>query len=189
MNDKYMSFIKVAKMLDLISTHCYTSDWMNNVMNGKEVVEKIGITYPQLRYFVRKIDALPKKETSQGHEHDFTFRDLVYLKLASIMRSDGLGLPVINDAIGLLDIYWTNAENPASAGSLLRLDYPGERDTWAWGFDRAEERFFINENGEAESDIITHVPGWIYSVADIAEELEKGDQLELNLMSKVGAVN
>ncbi len=157
-------------------------------MNGKEVVEKIGITYPQLRYFVRKIDALPKKESSQGHEHDFTFRDLVYLKLASIMRSDGIGLPVINDAIGLLDIYWTNAENPASAGSLLRLDYPGERDIWAWGLNRGEKRFFINEKGEAESDIITHAPGWIYSVAHIAEALEKGDQLELDIMTEEMAV-
>jgi len=93
---------------------------MNNVMNGKEVVEKIGITYPQLRYFVRKIDALPKKETSQGHEHDFSFRDLVYLKLASIMRSDGLGLDEINIAIKQVAEAW-KSDNPLLAGVLTRI--------------------------------------------------------------------
>lgn len=161
-------------------------------MNGKEVVEKIGITYPQLRYFVRKIDAVSKKDTSQGHEHDFTFRDLVYLKLASIMRADGLGLDEINQAIEVLDLFWKIPQFNR-VGALVKNGSGG----WSYGsFDNYyidHEAFYFDpkegKEGSYKKTTLTHVPGFLYSVAHIAEELEKGDQLKLDLMSEVEAVN
>ncbi len=172
-------------------------------MNGKEVAEKIGVTYPQLRYFVRKIDAVSKKDTSQGHEHDFTFRDLVYLKLASVMRSDGIGLDEINQAVGTLDYFLDVMSGYMKDGVFVKqkdVSYRGglvktREGVWSYGlgeYDDENVAFYYDpksgKEGSYKKTSLSHVPGFYYSVRAIVSELIKGDQLELNLMSEVVAV-
>jgi len=160
----------------------------NKAMDAKQVKELTGLTYGQLNYLVDQVDAL-KREKTQGKARDFTFRDLVYLKVASLMRADGMSLPVINKGITLLNRTWVNSENPSAAGSLLRADENDKKVVWYWGPMTVEEVFDTNTSGERITEQITHIPGVMYNVAYIASELAKGDQLELDLMSEVEAVN
>ena len=150
-------------------------------MNTAKVKEITGLTDDQITYLIKKVDAL-KREKMQGKARDYSFREVVFLKLASLMRSDGLRLGVINEAIGLIDQYWTNTENPAKAGMIIRMfDVEGLGDVWVWSSSRGEEYHYMNSDGGITTDILTHVPKVIYSVSTIAEELAKGDQLELML--------
>jgi len=136
-------------------------------MNGKEASKFVGITYRQMRYFVDQIDALTKKETSQGHDHEFTFKDLVYLKLASVMRSDGMRLDEINKAIRPLDEYWIN-ENPIDAGTLLKI-YLDDRDQYYWTWSpNFDEKFDVS---------MVRLPKYLYNVEYYASKLAKDDQL------------
>lgn len=151
------------------------------MMDTKRVKELTGLTDNQITYLINNIDAL-KREKMQGKARDYSFREVVFLKLASLMRSDGLRLGVINEAIGLIDQYWTNTENPAKAGMIIRMfDVEGLGDVWVWSSSRGEEYHYMNSDGGITTDILTHVPKVIYSVSTIAEELAKGDQLELML--------
>ena len=70
-------------------------------MDTKQVKELTGLTDNQITYLIKKVDAL-KREKSQGKAREYTFRELVYLKLASLMRSDGIRLDEINEAIDRL---------------------------------------------------------------------------------------
>ena len=153
-------------------------------MDTKQVKELTGLTDNQISYLIKKVDLL-KREKTQGKAREYTFRDLVYLKLASIMRSDGLSLPEIDKAIKLLYRTWIFSENPASAGSLLRADEADKNVAWYWGPMTVDEVFDANTSGE-RTEQITHIPGVMYNVAFIATELSKRDQLEFNLMSEVG---
>lgn len=150
-------------------------------MDAGKVIGLTGLTYGQLNYLIKQVDVLNREKT-QGKARDFSFREVVFLKLASLMRSDGLRLGVINEAIGLIDQYWTNTENPAKAGMIIRMfDVEGLGDVWVWSSSRGEEYHYMNSDGGITTDILTHVPKVIYSVSTIAEELAKGDQLELKL--------
>lgn len=157
-------------------------------MDTKQVKELTGLTDNQISYLIKKVDLL-KREKTQGKAREYSFRDLVYLKLASIMRSDGLSLPEIDKAIKLLYRTWIFSENPASAGSLLRADESDKNVAWYWGPMTVDEVFDANTSGETITEQITHIPGVMYNVAFIATELAKRDQLELNLMSEVEAVH
>jgi len=148
------------------------------MMDTKQVKELTGLTDNQITYLINKVDALNREKT-QGKARDFSFRDLVYFKLASVMRSDGMGLPAINEVISVLDRNWIN-ENPNDAGTLLRVYLEdSDRFCWTWSpnfgekYDIARVRF----------------PKFLYNVEYYATELSKGDQLELNLMSEVEAVH
>ena len=178
-------------------------------MNARKASELVGITYGQLRYFVRQIDALTKKETSQGHDHEFTFRDLVYLKLAALMREDGLRLDEINKGIYTLNGNWINAENPTNAGVLTRIP-PGKKPKndrekeMEEDFDQLWREILIKNIREAdefylasgprpvmwlwssynpwilkEEKSLNHIPGLMYSAMGIASELADDNQLEL----------
>lgn len=150
------------------------SGWKDNAMNGKQVIDQIGITYSRLRYFVRRIDALTKKETSQGHENDFSFRDLVFLQIATLMRSDGIGLDDINKGINILDEKWTDLDdNPKMAGTIIRLDE--KPATWIWTLLVFP---FGSDDGYKYR---TRLPGSMYFASVIAQDLSRNDQLELEL--------
>lgn len=183
-------------------------------MDTKQVKELTGLTDNQITYLINKIDAL-KREKTQGKARDYSFRDLVYLKLASMMRSDGHRLPVINSAIEQVDNAWKNPENPQEAGVITIIprinkkasrqveeyfddiysvvkgwnndgeSYPELRPTLVLGSD---SKWLIRDDDPEFSKYSNYLPGVIYSVSYIASELSKGDQLELDLMSEVGAV-
>ena len=148
------------------------------LMDTKQVKELTGLTDNQITYLINQVDVL-KREKTQGKAREYSFRDLVYLKLASVMRSDGMGLPAINEVMNVLNRNWIN-ENPNDAGTLLRV-YLEDSDQFCWTWSP--------NFGEKYNVARVRFPKFLYNVEYYATELAKGDQLELNLMSKVGAVN
>ena len=172
-------------------------------MDAKQVKEITGLTYGQLNYLIDQVDAL-KREKTQGKARDFSFRDLVLLKLASLMRSDGIGIRDISAGVALADknslkgemfyYYEGNKFQPLEDKFLeIWKRFEGRRDTdiftmprWIYivpdetGKDKRKMKF---------DDFPNHIPKFFYRVTAITDELAKGDQLELNLMSEVGAVH
>lgn len=173
-------------------------------MDTKQVKELTGLTDNQITYLIKKVDAL-KREKSQGKAREYTFRELVYLKLASLMRSDGIRLDEINEAIGTLDYFLDVTAGYMKDGVFIKqreVSYRGgilkARDgTWSYGLgeyydDDVMTVYFDPKEGKEGSykmTKLTHVPGLYYNVRAIATELAKGDQLELGLMSEVEAVH
>ncbi len=160
-------------------------------MNGKEASEMLGITYRQLGYFVDRIDAITKKETSQGYAHDFTFHDLVYLKLAAIMRGDKIRLDYINDAISLVEE--ARKVETKIPGTLIYMPdvyktwfpekifiEPLKKGRWMWTplsfqWIKNKERIEAGENIMP----VDHIPGMLYSISAIVGEINQleNDQL------------
>lgn len=147
------------------------------MMDTKRVKELTGLTDNQITYLINNVDAL-KREKSQGKARDYSFRDLVYLKLASVMRSDGMRLPEINGVISVLGSEWIN-ENPNDAGTLLKVYVKDAGHRWAW-----TPHFLTYDD-----TVRIHFPKYLYNVEYYATELAKLDQLELNFMSEAKAVN
>ncbi len=154
-------------------------------MDTKQVKELTGLTDDQISYLIKKVDAL-KREKTQGKAREYSFHDLVYFKLASVMRTDGLSLPAINKVISVLDRHWIN-ENPNDAGTLLRV-YLEDSDQFLEDSDRFCWTWSPNF-GEKYDIARVRFPKFLYNVEYYATELSKGDQLELNLMSEVEAVH
>ena len=148
------------------------------LMDTKQVKELTGLTDDQISYLIKKVDAL-KRDKTQGTAREYSFHDLVYFKLASVMRTDGLSLPAIDEVISVLDRHWIN-ENPNDAGTLLRI-YLEDSDQFCWTWSP--------NFGEKYDIAKVRFPGYLYNVEYYASELSKGDQLELNLMPEVGAVH
>ena len=158
-------------------------------MNGKEASKRVGITYYQLRYFVKRVDYFAQKDATRNHYHDFNFHELVYLKLAAIMRGDGIRLDDISDAIALVDEAVDVA--PGHPGTLIyhpdaykswfpenTFTNPLTKGKWLWTpliFRAIEE----NPNTGKVEDPIIHIPGMIYNVRSVAEEFAQDDQLML----------
>ena len=174
-------------------------------MNTAKVKEITGLTDDQISYLIKKVDAL-KREKTQGKAREYSFRDVVFLKLASLMRSDRIGLDEINLAIKQVNEAWNN-DNPQDAGVLVRLksesksfsnDYFAE--VWkvlsespnappemkesrnrttviVW----SEDKWLIKDDDPEFSKYANYLPRTIYSVSAVAEELAKGDQLVLKL--------
>lgn len=158
-------------------------------MNGKAASRRIGITYDQLRYFVKRIDYFAKKDATRDHYHDFTFRDLAFLQLAAMMRADGIRLSEINNAISLLDEARKVSRIP---GTLVYrsdvtlfswdiLDEPVlEKGRWIWSptIIRASENL-ANGMDESNMRILKHIPGMLYSVLSVFDEMSRDDQMQL----------
>ena len=139
-------------------------------MNAKEVINKTGITYPQLRQMVRKIDALPK--TTQGRKNEYSFRDLVIFKVAAVMREDGIGLSEINEAMNEI------AQNWGQPGSIIRSGrYSGASWEWALNMD------LVNAHNQKR---IPSLPGFMYDIAFYTSQMRESDQLKLNMSEEVG---
>lgn len=159
-------------------------------MNAKEASEMLGITYRQLRYLVERIDAITKKETSQGYAHEFNRQDLLFLKLAAMMRADGIRLNDINDAISLLE---EAIKTVKMLGTLIyRSDTfkistdvydepPLEKGRWEWTptIFRTSENL-ANGMDESNMKILKHIPRGLYSVLAVFRELVGVDQLEFD---------
>lgn len=184
------------------------------VMDAAKVKELTGLTYGQLNYLIMQVQAL-KREKTQGKARDFTYRDLVLLKLASLMRSDGIRLDEINQAIGLVNDCW-NTDNPLSAGVLTRMikvtpeKYPEsinkageivqekrlqEIKAWSvyidpilWMWTPDSQWALGDDASDHLNKYFEHIPKFVYSVYAIARDLSKVDQLELDIMSDEMAV-
>ena len=172
-------------------------------MDAKQVKEITGLTYGQLNYLIDQVDAL-KREKTQGKARDFSFRDLVLLKLASLMRSDGIGIRDISAGVALADKHSLKGE--------MFYYYEGNKfqeleDTFFEIWKKFEDRrdtdiftmprwiYIVTDETEKEKRIMNfdrfpnHIPKFFYRVSAITDELAKGDQLELGLMSEVEAVH
>lgn len=175
----------------------------NKAMDAKQVKELTGLTYGQLNYLVDQVDAL-KREKTQGKARDFTFRDLALLKLASLMRSDGISTRDISEGVALADRHSLKGEmfyySEASRFQPLEDKFfeiwkgaEGRRDTDV--FTMPKWIYIVTDETAKEKRIMNfdklpnHIPKFFYRVSAIASELAKGDQLELDLMSEVEAVN
>lgn len=172
-------------------------------MDAKQVKELTGLTYGQLNYLIDQVDAL-KRDKTQGKARDFSFRDLALLKLASLMRSDGIGTRDISEGVALADRNSLNGVmfyySEGSRFQPLESEFyriwkgaEGRKDTdifampkWIYimsdGASKAGESFNFDS-------FPNHIPKFFYRVSAITDELSKGDQLELNLMSEVEAVH
>lgn len=159
-------------------------------MDAKMVLEATGLTYGRLNYLIEQVDAL-KREKTQGKARDFYFRDLVYLKLASLMRTDGIRISAINDAIELLGNNWRDDDNIDQAGTLIREHGKGGEVIWHWGiFDgiKIPGRTTIDGDEKIIKANYGYVPGSVYSVKRIAIELKRLLWLA-KAMSETEAVN
>ena len=139
-------------------------------MDAGKVIGLTGLTYGQLNYLIKQVDVLNREKT-QGKARDFSFREVVFLKLASVMRSDGMGLSAINEVMSVLNQYWIN-ENPKDAGNLLKiyLEDSGEYH-WTWS-----PNFY-----DATNVNMARSPKYYYNAEYYASELSNRDQLELKL--------
>jgi len=152
-------------------------------MNTTKVKEITGLTDDQISYLIKKVDAL-KREKTQGKARDYSFRDVVFLKLASLMRADGLPISEIDQATINIDTLW---QMTGTYGALLR-----NGDKWSWtpnsNYISGKSLFIDPEKNTIEETNLTHVPNYYYNISFIADELAKSDQPELNLMPEETAV-
>lgn len=171
-------------------------------MDAKQVKELTGLTYGQLNYLIDQVDAL-KRDKTQGKARDFTFRDLALLKLASLMRSDGINTRDISAGVALADknslkgemfYYYEGNSFQTLEDKFFEIwkGAEGRRDTDI--FTMPKWIYIVTDETAKEKRIMSfdnfpnHIPKFFYRVSAIVSELEKGDQLELDLMSEVGAV-
>lgn len=139
-------------------------------MNRKEASEMLGITYGQLRYLVERIDAITKKETSQGYATELTPLDVAYLKLATIMRADKFTIDDINEAFSLIE-YAIKTEG-IICGCLIhnrtnnswKIESAIVKGKWLWTRN-------VIQYGNNRSDILTHIPGALYNLEAIVEAI------------------
>ena len=68
-------------------------------MNGRKAATQAGISYNQLDYWVRIGVITPSTHGQYGKDHEFTPRDVAWLKTAATMRKQGYRLSVIREAI------------------------------------------------------------------------------------------
>jgi DNA-binding transcriptional MerR regulator len=68
-------------------------------MNGKEAAKDAGITEHKLWYWVSLRVISPSKIGKSGRAHEFTQKDIVWLKIAVMMRRQGYRLNKIRDLI------------------------------------------------------------------------------------------
>jgi len=164
-------------------------------MNAKEASEMLGITYGQLRYLVERIDAITKKETSQGHAHDFNFQDLLFLKLAAMIRADKIRLDFINEAILLLEeamkihkrIHGTLIYRPDIYKNWFPQDIfiePLATARWMWTPADFEWREGTANFNKQDISYVDHIPGTLYSVSGILRELTRNDQMQLEFKQR-----
>ena len=129
-------------------------------MDAKQVKEITGLTYGQLNYLIDQVDAL-KRDKTQGKARDFSFRDLVLLKLASVMRADGLRLDEINDAFNGLNRMCIDIEKVEDAGVLVCTG--NEMYRWFW----TKQNIFVTGKFPPRSSI----PKCFYSISSIVREV------------------
>lgn len=150
------------------------------VMNAAGIVELTGLTYRKLNYMQEQIDVL-KREKTQGKAREYSFRDLVFLKIASEMRQDNIRLNTINKAITLLDQNWNNTENIYIAGRLMVFD---NHPLWSLTTDL----WFTGDGYNQPLDSLRRIPGHYYNVTNIAGELST-DQMRIIFEHNPMAVN
>ena len=89
-------------------------------MHGKTVAELTNLSYRQLNYLVDNVDGLlSTPHESQGQPRDFRYRDVVLIRLASLLREDGFRIKQIVQAVGAVDQNWKDNTDPDGAGMLL----------------------------------------------------------------------
>lgn len=133
-------------------------------MDAKAVTEYFKISYGQLKYLINQIDAL-KRDKAQGKARDYSYRDLVLISLALVLRSDGFRLDAIKQAINELSNNWKDSENPNNAGVLLR----GGDGLFRW----SETTDLTLTAGEHKTpiDLYKTIPKFYYNVKWIANEV------------------
>lgn len=145
-------------------------------MDAKQVIELTGLTYGQLNYLITRVDALTRDKT-QGKARDFSFQDLVYLKLAAVMRADGIRLDEINQAIKVLEDVNAMMPQEWKWGSLIRRN--DKTPMWGWSPNTFYDTFIFNpttNRPERPVDFLRSF-GTVYDVAEIASNLAGVNQL------------
>lgn len=141
-------------------------------MNTARVKELTGLTDDKLNYLIKKIDPLKRKKT-QGEAREYSFRDLVFLKVAAIMRSDGIRLSEVNQAIKVLD----QTDVAGQPGILIR----GKDNMWMW----LPNAIYNDRKGSVQGTRITRVSGFLYDVGFYASVIRDDNQLKLDLTEEM----
>lgn len=136
-------------------------------MKTNAVIVKTGLTYGQLNYLLKQVNALNRDKT-QGKAREYSFRDLVYLKIAAVMRSDGMGLTEINQALNALDQNW------GKRGAVMRNGVDSSSG-WEW----LPNMDLVTTDSDNKPKRIPRIPRYMYDVSYYVSELRKGDQMEL----------
>jgi len=145
-------------------------------MDSKQIVEITGLTYGQLNYLIDQVDAL-KRDKTQGKARDFTFRELVYLKLAAVMRADGIRLDEINQAIQVVEDVNSMLAGGWQWGTLIRRN--DKAKLWTWSPNTFFSASWYNPTTnklESPMDILRAI-GPVYDVGEIASDLAGANQM------------
>ena len=130
-------------------------------MDGKLASAKTGLTYGQTNYLVRK-GLITPISISQGKPREFSYRDLVMLRLAAELRADGYRLDAISQALTELRTHWTS-ENPEEAGWMLVI---GGFFVWV-----SETPTISDKEGKTKTHLGPY-PRHIYYVTGLAWQVE-----------------
>lgn len=145
-------------------------------MNTGKVKELTSLTDDQINYLIKKVDAL-KREKNQGKARDYSFRDLVYLKLAAVMRADGIRLDEINQAIQVVEDVNSMLAGGWQWGTLIRRN--DKAKLWTWSPNTFFSASWYNPTTnklESPMDILRAI-GPVYDVGEIASDLAGANQM------------
>jgi hypothetical protein len=146
------------------------------VMDADKVLELTGLTYGQLNYLVKRVDALNRDKT-QGKARKFTLRQAVYLKVASMMRADGIRISEVNQALSVLDEFWMGWAG--QGGALVRTG--DKNNPWAYALTPNFVIIDPKDKTVKQSKRVARVSGFLYDVEYQASKLRGDNQLELDL--------
>ncbi len=135
-------------------------------MDSKTVIERTGLTYGQLNYLLKRVDALNRDKT-QGKARKFGPRDLVFLKLASVLREHGYGLDKINEAVTLVDQQWID-DPYFDIGKAGRLSF-GYENQIRW--ELSSNAWYMGNEKTVYMDSVMWIKKYYYNVSKIAEKL------------------
>lgn len=138
------------------------------MMDTNDVKKLTGLTGRQLEYMLNTVESL-KREKTQGKAREYSFRDLVFLKIAAVMRADGIRLSEINQAMNEI------ARNWGQRGAVMRNGrYSGSSWLWMPNMD------LVVYDKNKKPKRIPRLPGIMYDVSFYAASLNDVDQMELN---------
>lgn len=100
------------------------------VLTSRQVAEISGIKYATLDYWLREdrgnLLTCLTPAGGRGSHREFSFRDLIRVRVVARMRQDGATLQAIRDAMNILTEEWGEAD-PLASGRLVVI---GQRIFW-----------------------------------------------------------
>jgi len=135
-------------------------------MDGKTASLVTGLSYGQLNYLIRTIPSLlSTPRENDRHARNFTYREVVLLRLARVLKNDHFRIQSIKQALEVVNENWCD-NDPDSASVLI---YSAKSKRFAWATPAELELI----KTESAASLLSKMPGNFYFIGAIAREMQR----------------